>query len=198
MKDYVRQNKISGISELIFQIYLKNIGNNYMKKKLVDKKYLIPKKFTKGDPVETSETPAFMSIQDYINAKANEERKFAHNYSLTRTQSDIPIVSNPLTEQEFKRQQTLKIAQLEHELHNTPVERKGLAQWKLDTEKAKVYEPYITGWDCVYTSTGNYSQRGINRRCSGNLTFASNPQKYGFVPITKDQLRPRRFSTKSN
>lgn len=183
--DYVQKN---------YSIPMYNI-NTYKSGGGISRKQLIAKnatKFAKGGVAENPEQPSisWMSRQDYLNAKANEEREFAYNHSLNRTESDIPKIPNAMTEQEFNRQQALKIAKLEQELFKAPIERRNTAQWKLDTEKARVYEPYTTGWDCAYTSTGNYSQRGVNRRCSGNLTFASNPQKYGFVPITKEQLRP--------
>ena len=177
-----------------YSIPMYNI-NTYRSGGGISKKQLIAKnatKFAKGGVTENSEKPkmSWMSRADFLKAKANEEREFAHNYSLNRTESDVPLMTNPITEEEFKKRQSLKIAQLEKDLAEAPIERRNTAQYNLNYERNRVYDPYVIGWDCAYTSTGNYSQRGINRRCSGNLTFASNPQKYGFVPITKDQLRP--------
>lgn len=49
------------------------------------------------------------------------------------------------------------------------------------------YPKYVHGNNCIYTATDNYGEEYL---VSGNQTFASNPQKYGFKKIEKTDIKP--------
>ena len=174
----------------------KKSGNKKLIKRAVFAENARKWKHQNGGLIQKFQNPAtpiksWMSREDFLKAKANEEQEFAHQYSLNRTNPDVPMVPVDYTEDYFNETKNYWIDFYTNLINKTTnVSEREQYKAKLDEYVQRKYEHLVPGPSCAYTSTGNYSQRGINRRCSGNLIFASNPQKYGFVPITKDQLRP--------
>ena len=139
--------------------------------------------------------------QEYLQAKADAIRQQALDYSLSRTDTAIPMVANSVSEEEFEYNRKQELELFRDELRNLLLEESPYSP-KYDKSKIKAlegyieylenkkYNPLMPGNSCIYTATDNYSQDGINRRVSGNLTFNDDPSKYGFVSTTKENLLP--------
>lgn len=147
--------------------------------------------FAEGGPVENKRP----TRQEYLQAKADAIRQQALEYSLSRTDTAIPLIANKISEQQFEntRQKNISYYQL---LLDEISEEYGQPEYKKSLEeeiyrlKNLKYNPLMPGSSCIYTATDNYSQDGINRRVAGNLAFASDPRKYGFRSISKEELKP--------
>ena len=135
--------------------------------------------------------------QEYLQSKANEIKKQALEYSQSRVSPAVPLFDNPQSKEEFNKIKeerinywTQVVKDIQKKKTKNPIFNEDFAKSNLEAVKKETYCPTVNGASCIYTATDNYSQDGIDRRVSGNLSFESSPNKYGFIPINKELLSP--------
>lgn len=144
-------------------------------------------KFDDGGPKDTY----LPTKQEYFDTKAQNIINNAHKRSLERTEPAVPIVPNEQTKEIWQANIDREIKEYEQDIQKY---KPGSYLYRIlttkisDLKNAK-YDPYCKGASCIYTATDNYSNDGINRRVSGNKTFISDIDKYGFREIPKTDLK---------
>lgn len=158
-------------------------------------------KFATGGNTEEEENTV-LTREEYITQRLEEARLKALEKSRTRTIPKSPIIINEESEEEHNAKRKLftenigklqdRLKQLEtqkalgifvdKQIDNTKKNIKTYQDWL-----SKPYEKYKKGASCIYTATDNYGNEYL---VSGNKTFASNPQKYGFKKIEKTKIEP--------
>lgn len=154
--------------------------------------------FEEGGPEEYT----VPTREEYITQRLEEARLKALEKSRTRTIPKSPIILNEESEEEHNAKRKLfteNIGKLQDRLRQLETQ-KSLGMFvdkQIDNTKKNIktyqdwlaipYEKYKKGASCIYTATDNYGKEYL---VSGNKTFASNPQKYGFKKIEKTDIKP--------
>lgn len=159
------------------------------------------KKYSPGGHIE-EEKNTVPTREEYIAQRLEEARLKALEKSRTRVMPRSPIILNEESEEEHNAKRKLfteNIGRLQDALKELETS-KTLGMFvdkQIEHTKKKIatyqdwlsmpYEKYKKGASCIYTATDNYGKEYL---VSGNKTFASNPQKYGFKKIEKTNMQP--------
>ena len=161
------------------------------------------------DGTETEQTLSGVSINTYVPLESredylNKQRQNAIDASLeksySRTNPDVPKRLKYANETSWREILEAKInynkylirsyipEDLIHESNVLEKQRLINENALLTKELSEGYkEEYIDGASCIYTATGNY---GDAHKCSWNVWFRENPEKYGFTEINLKDVKP--------
>lgn len=146
--------------------------------------------FDDGGNIDTS--VPLKSRQQYLEQQRQQIIDAAIQNSYDREFPEIPYTLKFQNENKWREHMESKINETNNLIENAPYEGKAEIYRErlkgLEAELAKGYTPELCGGPtCIYTATDNY---GKQYRVSGNRTFRSDPEKFGFVEIGLNEIKP--------
>jgi hypothetical protein len=146
--------------------------------------------FDDGGIIDTS--IPLKSRQQYLEQQRQQIIDAAIQNSYDREFPEIPHTLKFQNENKWREYMESKINEANNLIENAPYE--GMAEIYrerlrgLEAELAKGYTPELCeGPTCIYTTTGNF---GKQYQVAGNRSFRGNPEKYGFVEIGLNEIKP--------
>lgn len=146
--------------------------------------------FDGGGIIDTS--IPLKSRQQYLEQQRQQIIDAAIQNSYDREFPEIPYTLKFQNENKWREYMESKINEANNLIENAPYEGKAEIYRErlrgLEAELAKGYTPELCeGPTCIYTTTGNFGEK---YQVAGNRSFRGNPEKYGFVEIGLNEIKP--------
>lgn len=139
-----------------------------------------------GNTIDTSKP--LESREEFLNTKRDNIRAQALQNSLDRTEPSNPLFENELSEEEWEQDRNSRIDALAMHLFNAQTDEEAeMCRLGIAAIEQEEYSPATIGNNCIYTALDNY---GKKYKVPGNLSFLSNPGKYGFKEIRTSEIKP--------
>ena len=132
-----------------------------------------------------------LSLEDFITQKINEKRAAALDKSRNRTSVRVPMIPNPITEEEWKdsyirlyrdNQESAIAARQSGNIELAEILEKRMQIYKNEYMN---YSPTIPASNCMYNAGDCY---GLN--IPGNQTFAATHKEKGFKKVDSSNIEP--------
>lgn len=156
--------------------------------------------FATGGPIEETldlnTNEPLITREEYLNRQRQAIINQSIENSNNREMPTVPYILEYANEDEWKQFLTKELIAVEQGLkdaieYNWDTSYVDMYKSSISSINEKLQQGYkhecVPGASCIYTATDNY---GKKYRVSGNRSFRSSPEKYGFTEINLNDIKP--------